>query len=716
LRRVRPTGPRLALAVALAAATAALVLTLAGPLALFGPLVLAVVGALLVPFADWSPVPAVLSRLLPRASLLVLLLAGFLAFLSRSLGTLALEPPWIPRVVGPVLLLTAVVFALAPRAFPVGRALAPAIIGLLAVAGVDPSPAGYGASSLPFLRGSEHNAFAERYLALAVVAMLAMWASAILESGPRWSRRAAATLGLSVALAVALAATGVIGLPLLQPRLERAVASAFSEGTTGLAGGSTLGEFAELAVSRRRVLDLQTFPQSDGGWRLPSEVFVSFDGRRWANPPAAASGGAAGALQRAGVVRPATAPSPASPLLEGIGAWFEVAPPASEAVELRITQAEVDDWPLFVPRGAVAVTADAWYLEVDRHGLLRRPPGNPLRLYGALWSGGPRPAGGSLAGGELAESLSLPPRVDPRLTALAQELAAQSPEPARMVEATVRHLQTGYRYTLAPGAFRTGDPLAEFLFEKKAGYCEYFASAAVVLLRLQGVPARFVKGLSVGPHSDQGGGLHVVRESDAHAWVEAWIPGEGWGEADPTPPGQFVESRPRPSALARLAERMRAAVSSAWTRLMVRGPVASLRWLAGRVAVVVRQAVREPLAWFALVTVLLGRRLLRVARARLRRAPPPSRDASDHAVPADLRALVRDLERRWAAAGRSRPEGRGLLEHAHRVATGTGRLPPLPPAVAAAGPRIVEAYYGARFGGQTPSDQELRPLRDALRG
>ena len=109
----------------------------------------------------------------------------------------------------------------------------------------------------------------------------------------------------------------------------------------------------------------------------------------------------------------------------------------------------------------------------------------------------------------------------------------------------MRHLQAGYRYTLSPGAFRTADPVAEFLFEKKAGYCEYFASAAVLLLRLQGVPARFVKGLSVGPQTDQGGGLHVVRESDAHAWVEAWIPGEGWVEADPTPPGQFADAHGR---------------------------------------------------------------------------------------------------------------------------------------------------------------------------
>ena len=57
--------------------------------------------------------------------------------------------------------------------------------------------------------------------------------------------------------------------------------------------------------------------------------------------------------------------------------------------------------------------------------------------------------------------------------------------------------QARCRYSLDVGAFKTKDPLAEFLFDKKKGYCEYFASATVMLLRLQGVPARYVNGLSV---------------------------------------------------------------------------------------------------------------------------------------------------------------------------------------------------------------------------
>jgi hypothetical protein len=252
------------------------------------------------------------------------------------------------------------------------------------------------------------------------------------------------------------------------------------------------------------------------------------------------------------------------------------------------------------------------------------------------------------------------------------------------------------RYTLAPGAFRTDDPLAEFLFEKKQAYCEYFASAAVVLLRLQGVPARFVKGLSVGPQTDLGGGLHVVRESDAHAWVEAWVPGEGWVEADPTPPGQFESARGHTGVLDRLWHRARAALASAWNRLHARGPVAFLgcsaraRSVAGRLA-------QEPVAWAAALPARARAGILRLWRARARRLPDALPAASVHPA---LRALVREVERGWAERARPRPAARGLLEHARTAAFGRA---------------VVEAYYRARFGGVGPDGDELRRLREELR-
>jgi transglutaminase-like putative cysteine protease len=629
--------------------------------------------------------------LLPRALALFMLATALVGWASRSLGLLALDPALLPSVAGPPVVVGALTFLVAPRAFPSGRTLVPATIVLLGLAGLDPSPDGYGPSALPFLRPGEHNGFGELYLVLALVVLGALWTAALRADGPRWGRGEVAAVVLAAGLAFGLAATGVVGLPLLQPRVERMVVDALDAGTTGLSGESTLGEFGELAVSRRRVLDLQVSGGNDR-WLLRSEVFTAFDGRRWTSP--------AGARPR--VLRGAAAPAVALDLLAAEESWFlpEPAPPGPRVAELQATQAEVGRWPLLLPARPAAVALSAPYLELDRFGTVRRPHGLPVRVYGAVVGlEAPAPGAHELSAADRGEALALPPRVDERLRTLAGELAPPDAGSRARVEATVRHLHLGYDYTLAPGAFRTDDPLAEFLFEKRAGYCEYFASAAVVLLRLQGVPARFVKGLASGPHSDQGGGLHVLRESDAHAWVEAFVPGEGWVEVDPTPPAQLDAARATPGALARLFERARAALSAAWARLLDRGPAALLRDAGRALAGLASRLLREPAAWLALAAALVLPRLLRALRAQ-RLARRAAREDGRALVPRQLRDLVDALERRWRALGRPRPPGRGLREHALLV--GTGR-------------EAVDLYYSARFGGATPPPVEIARLLSVLR-
>ena len=102
---------------------------------------------------------------------------------------------------------------------------------------------------------------------------------------------------------------------------------------------------------------------------------------------------------------------------------------------------------------------------------------------------------------------------------------------ARAIES---YLRTHFAYSLEPVESESPDPLAGFLFDRKKGHCEYFASAMAVLLRQLWIPSRVATGYLGGTANPLTGWL-VVRASDAHAWVEAWIPGQGWTTYDPTP-------------------------------------------------------------------------------------------------------------------------------------------------------------------------------------
>jgi len=127
------------------------------------------------------------------------------------------------------------------------------------------------------------------------------------------------------------------------------------------------------------------------------------------------------------------------------------------------------------------------------------------------------------------------PRLDPRIPELARQITRSESNPYDRAAALEYYLRRNFAYTLNLTG-RTGqDPLAHFLFESRAGHCEYFASAMAVMLRTLGIPSREVNGFLPGEFNDVGGD-YIVRASDAHSWVEAYFPGSGWITFDPTPP------------------------------------------------------------------------------------------------------------------------------------------------------------------------------------
>ena len=138
-----------------------------------------------------------------------------------------------------------------------------------------------------------------------------------------------------------------------------------------------------------------------------------------------------------------------------------------------------------------------------------------------------------------AEYLRLP-NTDLRVVELARSWVGGGSGPLFETQALERHLKTDFTYTLELPSKEVPDMLAHFLFERRKGHCEYFASAMAVMLRTRGIPSRVATGFQSGVMNPVNGWL-ILRASDAHSWVEAWIEGIGWMTFDPTPAGNLVE-------------------------------------------------------------------------------------------------------------------------------------------------------------------------------
>lgn len=158
------------------------------------------------------------------------------------------------------------------------------------------------------------------------------------------------------------------------------------------------------------------------------------------------------------------------------------------------------------------------------------------------------------------EDLQVPSRERPSLDRVAHELGLAGVAPATAAKRVFDYL-SGFEYatvrniTFAEGAPGSETPLAEFLNTTRRGHCEYFATAATLLLRTAGIPARYATGYSVQDWSDWERAW-VVRERHSHAWARAWIGGQ-WVDIDTTPPAWFAEEESLAPAFQKLADFMR---------------------------------------------------------------------------------------------------------------------------------------------------------------
>ncbi len=143
-----------------------------------------------------------------------------------------------------------------------------------------------------------------------------------------------------------------------------------------------------------------------------------------------------------------------------------------------------------------------------------------------------------------------------RIRQLAERITADKATRFAKAKAIESYLLTHYGYTLELPSTRPQDPIYDFLFNRKRGHCEYFASSMAIMLRSLKIPARVVNGFRGGEYNDLLGS-YVVRGKDAHSWVEAYLPGYGWYTFDPTPGSAALDESGWSSRLSLYADAIR---------------------------------------------------------------------------------------------------------------------------------------------------------------
>ncbi len=272
-------------------------------------------------------------------------------------------------------------------------------------------------------------------------------------------------------------------------------------------------------------------------------------------------------------------------------------------------------------------------------------------------------------------ALQLPDGFSPRVRNLARAWRERGTDDAAVVQQALAYFnEQKFVYTLEPPLLGA-DPVDEFLFSTRRGFCEHYAAAFVVLMRSAGIPARVVTGYQGGEYNPLGD-YWLVRQSDAHAWAEVWLPDGGWRRVDPTaavaperiersldPAGGLAGAAagfrvPGNDLLGRSLRRMRYlldALNNQWHEWVLSyGPQQQLEFLA---SLGIAGASWKHMALALLL--LIGALLLGIALWMLLRQPAP-RDPVQ-------RAWL-EFCRRLARHGLARQPGEGPRDYARRVA------------------------------------------------
>jgi transglutaminase-like putative cysteine protease len=354
-------------------------------------------------------------------------------------------------------------------------------------------------------------------------------ASAAFQSAtedPGASRRMGVSLARVTPGLVVLIALGAAVIFFVLPRVSTGYLSAYTptgEIATGFSDRVQLGRIGEIQQSGALVMHIQIDGDSHGAFELKwrGVALSLFDGTTWSNSYehhlVPRSPGGQFLLLSSGEKRP--------------GAHF---------IHYRVLMEPIANNVFFLAPEALSLGGNYRLVTRDDAGAVFDSDfDRPVSTYDAE-SDVVQPAAASLrgAGQEYPPAVLLNylqlPRLDPRIAPLAEQITASESNNYDKAVAMERYLRTHFGYTLQLGRSAHRDPLAYFLFERKQGHCEYFASAMAVMLRTLKISSRVVNGFRTGEFNDVTS-QYLVRASNAHSWVEAYFPGYGWISFDPTP-------------------------------------------------------------------------------------------------------------------------------------------------------------------------------------
>lgn len=293
------------------------------------------------------------------------------------------------------------------------------------------------------------------------------------------------------------------------------VPMAEKSGKTGMSDSMSPGDFSELTrspdIAFRAVFNNGIPPQNALYWR--GLVFTEFDGRRW--------------------FRSSRWLDRSNNLLRRFGEpaknWDVIFERNGEPVSYQlIMEPTYKDWLFALP---TPMPQQVGMGLTPNSRLIADKPINHKRQFAVKsWLDYRLEPNGLVPERHMA-FLSLPADSNPRAMKLAQRWRQQYPDKRQLLQQALDVFNREFTYTLKPPALGQHS-IDEFLFDTKRGFCEHFSGSFVFLMRAAGIPARVVTGYQGGERHQAG--YVIVRQYDAHAWAEVWLPGEGWVRVDPT--------------------------------------------------------------------------------------------------------------------------------------------------------------------------------------